>query len=154
MIDDSIARTDTGETPAIPPVWEEPRETQAEAEAEALQSAVPQIREEARAQSKNWTVIGRKAFSPVLEKKRQKAARAILGSPLKISVRDRKVPAQASQLVANNQRLLRSSSLDIRTAIRSKVTFPLVRIGAEQGEVVPRAYVAAEDISQHYRICV
>ncbi len=144
MIDDSIARTDTGETPAIPPVWEEPRETQAEAEAEALQSAVPQIREEARAQSKNWNVIGRKAFSPVLEKKRQKAARAILGSPLKISVRDRKVPGQASQLVANNQRLLRSSSLDIRTAIRSKVTFPLVRIGADQGEVVPRAYVAAK----------
>ena len=31
--------------------------------------------------AKNWTVTGRKAFSPVLEKRGKKPLRAILGSP-------------------------------------------------------------------------
>jgi hypothetical protein len=39
---------------------------------------------------------------------------------------------------------LRSTSLDIRSALRVKVTFPQVRIGTEPAEEVPRAYLAAK----------
>ena len=144
MSNDPIGRIDTGETPPIPPVWEEPTDVAAGAAAGVSQTVVAQLCEKARQQSKLWTVIGRRSFSPALEKRRQKAARAILGSPLKISVTERKIPALATQLVANNQRLLRSASLDIRASLRSKVTFPLVRSDTDQAQDLPRAYLAAK----------
>ncbi|MDP9337306.1 MAG: glycosyl transferase [Acidobacteriota bacterium] len=144
MIEDPISPTrgiDTGEPQAIPPVWEE--HTGSHPTERDTPKALEEMREVARSQSKTWAVTGRKSFSLALEKRRQKAARAILGSILKTSVADRNLSSLAAQLVANNQRLLRSTSLDIRTALRSRMTFPEVRIGADPAEDVPRAYPAA-----------
>ncbi|MEQ1472834.1 MAG: hypothetical protein ABLQ96_03375, partial [Candidatus Acidiferrum sp.] len=132
---------DTGEQQLVPPVWNESAETQAD-EVERPK-AVEEMREVARAQSKTWVVTRRKSFSAVLEKRRQKAARAILGTILKSSVAERNLASVAGQLVANNQRLLRSTSLDIRTALRSKMDFPEASVGGDSPEEVPRAYLAA-----------
>jgi hypothetical protein len=122
-------------------VWNESAETCADV-TEPADAA--RLRDEARIQSKNWVIVGRRAFNLTLEKKRQRASRAILGAMRKSSVTDRTAAALTGQLVANNQRLLRSASLDIRSALRLKVTFPQVRIGTDHPEEVPRAYLAAK----------
>src|ERR1700693_4154800 len=141
MMDDPIGRLETDETPAIPPAWNEPSDTQEHAG--AREADVTRLRDEARAQSKTWTVSARRSFSPPLESRRQVAARTVL-SVRKSAAGERGVPAVASQLVVNNQRLLRSTSLDIRSSLRSKATFPQVRIGGTHPEEVPRAYLAAK----------
>jgi cyclic beta-1,2-glucan synthetase len=145
MTDDPITPAggiETGEPQPISPVCSE--EPIRPAYAGEPQTDVAGLREIAITQSHEWTVTGRRPFSLALEKRRQKASRAILGSILKSSVAERNLAAQAGQLVANNQRLLRSTSLDIRTSLRSKVTFPEVRIATEPPEEVPRAYLAAK----------
>jgi cyclic beta-1,2-glucan synthetase len=140
MTDDPIGRLETDDTPAIPPAWNEPPET--EEHAGAGEHDLTRSRDEARAQSKNWTVSARRSFSPPLESRRQIAARTVLGIR-KSAAAERGVPAVASQLVVNNQRLLRSTSLDIRSALRSKATFPQVRTGGAHPEEIPRGYLAA-----------
>jgi len=140
MIDDPIGRLETDESPAVPPAWTEPPDTQANAV--APEADVARLRDEARAQSKTWTLSGRRSFSPPLESRRQVASRAVL-SIRKSAAAERGVPAVASQLVVNNQRLLRSASLDIRASLRSKATFPQVRVGAAHPEEIPRACLAA-----------
>jgi hypothetical protein len=141
MTDDPIGRLETDESPAIPPAWNEPSDTQANVG--APQADVAHLRDEARAQSKNWIVSARRSFSPPLESRRQTAARTVLGIR-KSAAAERGVPAVASQLVVNNQRLLRSTSLDIRSSLRSRATFPQVRMGGAHPEEVPRAYLAAK----------
>ena len=144
MIEDPISPTrslDTGEPQLAPPVWNESADTPADGAEPA--KAVQERLEVARAHSKTWVVTRRRSFSLVLEKRRQRAARAILGTILKSSVAERNLSSVAGQLVANNQRLLRSTSLDIRTALRSEVTFPEVNIGGDPAEEVPRVYPAA-----------
>jgi cyclic beta-1,2-glucan synthetase len=141
MTDDPIGRLETHDTPAIPPAWNEPPEIQEHAG--AREPDVTGLRDEARAQSKTWTVSARRSFSPPLESRRQIAARTVLGIR-KSAAAERGVPAVASQLVVNNQRLLRSTSLDIRSALRSKATFPQVRMGGAHPEEVPRGYLAAK----------
>src|SRR6202030_3664627 len=141
MIDDPIGRLETDESPAIPPAWTVPPDTQAHAV--APEAEVARLRGEARAQSKSWTLSGRRSFSPAIDSRRQGASRAVL-SIRKSAAAERGVPAVASQLVVNNQRLLRSSSLDIRSSLRSKSTFPQVRTGGAHPEEVPRAYLAAK----------
>src|ERR1700688_5338237 len=141
MTDDPVGRLETDDTPAIQPAWNEPRDGRAHAGAQ--QADVTCLRDVARAQSKTWTVSTRRSFSPPLESRRQAASRAVL-SIRKSAAAERGVPAVASQLVANNQRLLRSSSLDIRSSLRSKATFPQVRTGGGHPEEVPRAYLAAK----------
>src|SRR5664279_2731937 len=99
MIDDPIAQPvappmaplDSGEAPRIPHDWSgSPEHVMPEFQS---QTVTAELREAGRAQAKNWTVTGRRAFSPELEKRRQKAARVIFASPLKIVIADRKVPA-------------------------------------------------------------
>jgi len=141
MIDDPIGRLETDDSPAIPPAWNEPPETQENGR--AREPRATRLREEARAQSKNWTVNARRSFSPPLETRRQIAARTVL-SIRKSAAAERGVPAVASQLVVNNQRLLRSTSLDIRSSLRSKATFPQVRTAGTHPEEIPRAYMAAK----------
>ncbi|HEX3543119.1 MAG TPA: hypothetical protein VHT31_01225, partial [Candidatus Acidoferrum sp.] len=140
MIDDPIGRLETDEPPAIPPVLNVSSDTQTAAD--APQAAPARLRDEAKTQSKNWTVTARRSFSPPLESRRQTASRAVL-SIRKSAAAERGVPAVASQLVVNNQRLLRSASLDIRSSLRSKATFPQVRTGGAHPEELPRAYLAA-----------
>jgi len=140
MTDDPIGRLETDESPAIPLAWNEASDTQANVG--APQPDVARLRDEARAQSKTWTVSARRSFSPPLESRRQVAARTVLGIR-KSAAAERGVPTVASQLVVNNQRLLRSTSLDIRSSLRSKATFPQVRTGGPHPEEVPRAYLAA-----------
>jgi len=141
MIDDPIGRLETHESPAIPPAWNEPSDNGTHVG--APQADVARLRDEARAQAKNWTVRARRSFSPPLESRRQAASRAVL-SIRKSAAAERGVPAVASQLVVNNQRLLRSTSLDIRSSLRSRATFPQVRTGGSHPEEVPRAYLAAK----------
>ena len=141
MTDDPIGRLETDDTPAIPPAWNEPPETQEHAG--ARERDVIRLCDEARTQSKTWTVSARRSFSPPLENRRQIAARTVLGIR-KSAAAERGVPAVASQLVVNNQRLLRSTSLDIRSALRSKATFPQVRIVGAHPEELPRGYLAAK----------
>jgi cyclic beta-1,2-glucan synthetase len=141
MTDDPIGRLETDDTPAIQPAWNEPPDGRANAG--APQADVTCLRDEARAQAKAWTVSARRSFSPPLESRRQAASRAVL-SIRKSAAAERGVPAVASQLVVNNQRLLRSSSLDIRSSLRSKATFPQVRTGGALPEEIPRAYLAAK----------
>ena len=141
MTDNPIGRIDTGEAQPVPPVWSEPSDSRGDRDDRHV--ALAHLREEARAQSKTWIVSGRRAYSPALDKRRQRATDAILGHDRKIAFTEPRVPALASQLATNNQRLLRSTSLDIRTSLRSKVTFPQVRIGADEAEELPRAYLAA-----------
>jgi len=141
MTDDPIGRLETDESPAIPPAWSEPPERQADAN--VRQPDVTCLRDEARAQSKTWIVSARRSFSLPLESRRQAASRTVL-SIRKSAAAERGVPAVASQLVANNQRLLRSASLDIRSSLRSKATFPQVRTGGPHPEEIPRAYLAAK----------
>ena len=95
MTDDPIGRIETDETPAIPPVWNEPRDAQAC----APQAEATHLRDEARAQSKTWTVSTRRSFSPPLESRRQTASRAVL-SIRKSAAAERGVPAVAGQLVS------------------------------------------------------
>jgi cyclic beta-1,2-glucan synthetase len=137
-----LGRTETGEPEGAPPDWNESMETETRSEEQPHVDA--NSCEEARKHSKEWMVSGRRSFSLVLEKRRQKAARAILGGVLHIAAPGRKLPGVAGQLVANNQRLLRSASLDVRTALRAKVTFPQVRLAGQATEEVPRAYLAAK----------
>ena len=139
MIDDPIGRLETDETPAIP-VLNVPSDSHTAAD--PSQAAPARLCDEAKAQSKSWTVTARRSFSPPLESRRQTASRAVL-SIRKSAAVERGVPAVASQLVVNNQRLLRSASLDIRSSLRSKATFPQVRTGGAQPEELPRAYLAA-----------
>src|ERR1700686_2832520 len=141
MTDDPIGRLETDDTPAIQPAWNEPSDSRAHAG--APQADVTCLRDAARAQSKNWTVSARRSFSPPLKTRRQAASRAVL-SIRKSAAAERGVPAVASQLVANNQRLLRSASLDIRSSLRSKATFPQVRTGGPHPVEIPRAYLAAK----------
>jgi cyclic beta-1,2-glucan synthetase len=146
MTDDPItqpvAPPDAGEASRIPHDWSgSPEHLMPELRS---QTVTAELREAGRAQAKNWTVTGRRAFSPELEKRRQKVVRAMFASPLKVIIADRKVPAASVQLVVNNQRLLRSTSLDIRNALRAKVTFPQVRLEIDPPELLPRAYLAAE----------
>jgi cyclic beta-1,2-glucan synthetase len=145
MTDDPIPQPvahDAGEAPRIPHDWSgSPEHVLPHAESSAVTA---ELREAGQAQAKNWPVTGRKSFSPELEKRRQKTTRLIFGSPLKIVIADRKAPAASVQLVANNQRLLRSTSLDIRNALRAKVTFPQVRVETNPPELLPRAYLAAK----------
>ena len=141
MTDDPIGRLETDDSPAIPPAWNEPSDTQEHAG--AREPDVMRLRDEARAQSKTWTVSARRSFSPPLESRRQVAARTVLGIR-KSAAAERGVPAVASQLVVNNQRMLRSTSLDIRSALRSKATFPQVRTGGAHPEELPRGYLAAK----------
>src|SRR6202049_711117 len=141
MTDDPIGRLETDDSPAIPAAWNEPSDTQEHAG--AREADVTRLRDVARAQSKTWTVSARRSFSLPLESRRQVAARTVLGIR-KSATAERGVPAVASQLVVNNQRLLRSSSLDIRSSLRSKATFPQVRTGGAHPEEIPRAYLAAK----------
>jgi hypothetical protein len=141
MTDDPIGRLETDDTPAIQPAWNEPADGRAHAG--VPQADVTCLYDVARAQAKNWTVSARRSFSPPLESRRQAASRAVL-SIRKSTAAERGVPAVASQLVVNNQRLLRSASLDIRSSLRSKATFPQVRIGGAHPEEIPRAYLAAK----------
>src|SRR6202166_3547273 len=138
MIDDPIGRLETDDPPAPRPPWNEPPDNRAPAG--AAKAEVTRLGDVARAQSKTWTVSARRSFSPPLESRRQAASRAVL-SIRKSAAAERGVPAVASQLVVNNQRLLRSSSLDIRSSLRSKATFPQVRTGGAPPEEVPRAYL-------------
>jgi len=149
MIDDPIGRLETDESPAIPPAWNEPSDSRANAG--VPQADVTCLRDEARTQSKTWAVSARRSFSPPLESRRQVAARTVLGIR-KSAAAERGVPAVASQLVVNNQRLLRSTSLDIRSSLRSKATFPQVRTGGPHPVEVPRAYLAAKAylIASHF----
>jgi cyclic beta-1,2-glucan synthetase len=145
MMEDPLSPTrnvDTGEPQLVPPVWNEGTDSQAHGSEHP--QASEEMREVARVQSKTWVVIRRKSFSLLLDKRRQRAARAILGTILKSSVTERKLSSLAVQLIANNQRLFRSTSLDIRTALRSKLTFPEVNVGGDPPEEVPRAYPAAK----------
>src|ERR1700737_4465723 len=141
MTDDPIGRLETDDSPAIPAAWNEPSDTQDHAG--AREPDIMRLRDEARAQSKTWTVSARRSFSAPLESRRQVAARTVLGIR-KSAAAERGVPAVASQLVVNNQRLLRSTSLDIRSALRSKATFPQVRTGGAPPEELPRGYLAAK----------
>src|SRR6202162_1637704 len=141
MTDDPIGRLETDDSPAAQPAWNEPPDNRAPAG--AAQAEVTCLRDVARAQSTAWTVSARRSFSPPLESRRQAASRAVL-SIRKSAAAERGVPAVASQLVVNNQRLLRSTSLDIRSALRSKATFPQVRIVGAHPEELPRGYLAAK----------
>src|ERR1700680_3588166 len=141
MTDDPIGRLETDDSPAIPAAWNEPSDTQDHAG--AREPDIMRLRDEARAQAKTWTVSARRSFSPPLESRRQAASRAVM-SIRKSAAAERGVPAVASQLVVNNQRLLRSTSLDIRSSLRSKATFPQVRTGGAHPEEIPRAYLAAK----------
>jgi cyclic beta-1,2-glucan synthetase len=144
MIDDHripAGGVGTGDAEPVPPLWNaRPGENNSPADPQAGQNPLDVV----RAQSKEWVVVGRRASSPGLEKRRQKAARAVLDSARKAHSERDGVPI-AAQLVANHQRLLRSASLDIRTALKPrKVTFPQVRIGPDHPEEVPRTYLAAK----------
>src|SRR3984893_5103203 len=141
MTDDPIGRLETDDSPAIPSAWNEASDTQEHMG--AREPDVTRLRDEARAHSKTWTVSARRSFSPPLESRRQVAARTVLGIR-KSAAAERGVPAVASQLVVNNQRLLRSTSLDIRSALRSKATFPQVRTSGANPEELPRGYLAAK----------
>src|SRR5450432_1569650 len=146
MTDDPIAQPvaplDSGEAQRFPHDWSGSPE-HALPEPESREDRA-ELREEGRAQAKDWLVTGRRRFSPELEKRRQKAVRVIFGNPLKMVIAERKAPTASAQLVANNQRLLRSTSLDIRNALRAKVTFPQVRLETNPAELLPRAYFAAK----------
>jgi cyclic beta-1,2-glucan glucanotransferase len=125
-------------TSGMPPVWNEPGEG-----ATAIPETFGNILDAARAASQSWTIVGRRRFSLPLEKRRQRAAQVILGSVRKSGTAQAGAPV-AAQLVVNNQRVLRSASLDIRTALKNKkVTFPQVRLATDPPEEVPRAYLAA-----------
>jgi cyclic beta-1,2-glucan synthetase len=141
MTDDPIGRLETDDSPVVQPAWNEPSVRQAHASAQ--RADVTSLRDIARAQAKTWTITARRSFSHPLESRRQVASRAVL-SIRKSAAAERGVPAVASQLVVNNQRLLRSSSLDIRSSLRSKATFPQGRTGGAHPEEVPRAYLAAK----------
>ena len=147
MIEDPVnpaGSVETGDTHSAPPVWNEPAVDHAQEQEPLSSRDLHELREIARNASRDWVVTRRKSFSQLLDKRRQKAARAILGTILKSSVAERKLSSLAGQLVANNQRLLRSTSMDIRSALRSKLTFPEVNVGGDPPEQVPRAYPAAK----------
>ncbi len=154
MTEDPISPIQNPNTdpPPAPEVWPDTAEPVAEIEpAPAVvadrQATLEQLRDQARAVSKDWNITSRQSFNLTLDKKRQKAARAILGTIRKSTAAEQRTAAAvAGQLAANNQRLLRSTSLDIRNSLRSKLTFPQVQLsaGAEQREEIPRAYLAAK----------
>ena len=83
MTDDPIAQPvaplDSGEAPRIPHEWSgAPEHVMPEFQS---QTVTAELREEGRAQAKNWTVTGRRSFSPELEKRRQKAVRVNFRQP-------------------------------------------------------------------------
>src|SRR5450631_2281905 len=115
MIEDPVnpaGSVETGDTHSAPPVWNEPAVDHAQEQEPLSSRDLHELREIARNASRDWVVTRRKSFSQLLDKRRQKAARAILGTILKSSVAERKLSSLAGQLVANNQRLLRSTSMD------------------------------------------
>jgi cyclic beta-1,2-glucan synthetase len=142
MSQEPIERIDTGETHATPDTWSE--DSAGCLDGQDREATSVRLREVARAQSKTWKISNRRGYSPGLEKRRQKAARAIPGRERKISFATSKSPDPHRQLFVNSQRLLRSASLDVRATLHGKNLLPLVRVGANQREEVPRVYLAAK----------
>ncbi|MDP9147193.1 MAG: glycosyl transferase, partial [Acidobacteriota bacterium] len=140
MTDDPITRIDAEAQPTAP-TW--PDAADGREDSADRRAAVTQLRDVARAQSRKWKISGRRRNSPVLEKRRQQAARTVLTRDRLIGLANKKAPAFANQLAATSQRMLRSASLDVRSALHAKQILPQVRTDEPEGEEVPRIYLAA-----------
>jgi cyclic beta-1,2-glucan glucanotransferase len=103
------------------------------------------LREDARACSKEWTIAGRVIRSAPLEAKLERATADILDAGQKAAAAHERSEnaSEDGRSFANNLRLLRQASLQVRPALRFEMSIPQLSNLRQAGTDYPRPYVAA-----------